>query len=43
MLGFIYHMTLKYFCNHVFGLKTSRFCHKYVTLLWATCHNATYT
>ena len=23
----IYHMTLKYLKNHIFGMKTSRFCH----------------
>ena len=39
MLDSIYHMTLKLFCNRVFGMKTSRFCKIYVTLLWASFHN----
>ena len=33
MLDSIYHMTLKYFCNRVFGVKISRFYHKYAKLL----------
>ena len=43
MLDSIYHMTLKYFCNRVFGVKTSIFCHKYATLLWTLFHNVTCT
>ena len=39
MLDSFYHMTLKLFCNRVFGMKTSRFCKIYVTLLWASFHN----
>ena len=27
--------------NHVLGVKTSRFCHICVTLLWASLHNIT--
>ena len=27
MLDSIYHMTLKFIKNHIFGVKTSRFCH----------------
>ena len=27
MLDSIYHMTLKFLKNHIFGVKTSRFCH----------------
>ena len=27
MLDSIYHMTLKLLKNHIFGVKTSRFCH----------------
>ena len=27
MLYSIYHMTLKLFCNHIFGLKTVGLCH----------------
>ena len=27
MIGSIYHMTLKLIKNHIFGVKTSRFCH----------------
>ena len=27
MLDSIYHMTLKLLKNHIFGMKTSRFCH----------------
>ena len=27
MLDSIYHMTLKLLKNHIFGIKTSRFCH----------------
>ena len=41
MLDSIYHMTLKYFCNRVFGVKTSKFCHKYARLLWASVHYVT--
>ena len=26
VLDYIYHMTLKLFCNRIFGVKTSRFC-----------------
>ena len=33
MLDSIYHMTLKLSCNRVFGMKTSRFCKIYATLL----------
>ena len=36
----IYHMTLKCFCKHFFGLKAFRFCHKYARL-WASFHNVT--
>ena len=43
MLDSINHMTLKYFCSHFFGVKTSRFCHKFETLLWASFHNVTCT
>ena len=32
MLHSIYHMAFKLFLNHIFGVKTSRFCHLYVTL-----------
>ena len=38
ILDSIYHMTSKYF-NRFFGVKTSKFCHKYATLLWALFHN----
>ena len=34
MLDSIYNMTLKYFCNHIFGVKTSRFFHKYATICY---------
>ena len=27
MLDYIYHMTLKLLKNHIFGVRTSRFCH----------------
>ena len=27
MFDFIYHMTLKLLKNHIFGVKTSGFCH----------------
>ena len=33
MIDSFYHMTLKLFCNHVLGVKTSTGCHIYVTLL----------
>ena len=40
-LDSIYRMTLKPLCHHVFNIKTQRFCHIYVTLLWASLHNVT--
>ena len=40
MLDSFYHMMLKWFCNPVFGVKTSRFCHIYATL-WVSFHNIT--
>ena len=39
MLDSINHMMLNYLVhlsNHVFSLKTSRFCHIYMALLWAS-------
>ena len=39
MLNSIYHMTLKLFCNLVFGVKTSMFCQTYMMLLGALFHN----
>ena len=36
LLDYIYHMTLKLFCNHIFCMKMSRLCHIYATLLWAS-------
>ena len=41
MLDSFYRMTLKLFCYHILGVKTSIFCHRYVTLLWALFHNIT--
>ena len=43
MLDSIYHMTLKYINYCIFGVQTSRFCHKYVKLLWTLFHNITST
>ena len=40
MLDSSYHMMLKWFCNPVFGVKTSRFCHIYATY-WVSFHNIT--
>ena len=36
VLDFIYHITLKYFCNAFCGVKTSRFYHIYLIMLWAS-------
>ena len=33
MLDSIHHMSLDYFCSNVFGVETSRYYHKYTTLL----------
>ena len=41
MLDSIYRMTLKLFCYHLLGVKTSIFCHIYATLLWALFHKVT--
>ena len=38
MLDSSYHMTLNNFCYRVFGLKTSRFWHKYAMLFRALKH-----
>ena len=43
MLDSIYQMTLKYFCNRVFVVKTHIVCHIYATLLWVLLHNVTCT
>ena len=43
MLDSIYHMILDCFCSRVFGVKTSRFYHKNVMLLWASFHYVTCT
>ena len=34
-----YDFKIFFYC--VFGVKTSKFCHKYVSLLWASFHNVT--
>ena len=41
ILDFIYHMMLRLFRNHIFGVKTSRFCHIDTILSWASFHNIT--
>ena len=41
MLDSFYHMTLKYFVIAFFDVKTSKFCHKYATLLWVSFPNVT--
>ena len=39
MLDYIYHMMLRLFCNHVFGLETSVVSQIYTALLLASFHN----
>ena len=42
MLDSIYHMMLQLFCNHVFGMKTSRLCHIYMQrCYWGSFYNFT--
>ena len=41
MLGSIYLMTFKLFCNRVCRVKRSIVCQIYSTLLWASFHNVT--
>ena len=38
MLDSIYHMTLKFLKNHIFGLKMSRFCNLLHKVCYNECH-----